>query len=295
MSGLKTDTQQVKETVETLRELLSECEGLYNEKIPESAVDKGSTHDELQELCQSVKTTCAYLGELINNTILFLGKASDMFDTSDTESAAAITADVVGMRENKADGIGESGKSGDSKGQKRVTYLAKDNGVVNVLGSNVKWTKYTDYKSYDYSMDEEKRYYDTEVNGSIVGTYYEYEGLNDNTVGSLSLNKLYSDFDSAFDPAKGDAYISGGYGYYPVSATIGWDKDVFGGDSKMTASVHTGIGFDSAFGLKDGKFKLEADVAVGLGVGVNLEIDYKNLWNSVVDSFKNPVGGFFPW
>ncbi len=91
MSGFKSDTEKVKDSVETLRKLLDECEEMYNREIPESEVDKGSTHNELYDLCQNIKTTCQYLGELISNSILFLGESSEMFDTSDKESAAAIS------------------------------------------------------------------------------------------------------------------------------------------------------------------------------------------------------------
>ncbi len=91
MSTFKIDTEKVNDSVETLRKLLDECEEIYNKKIPESEVDKGSTHNELYDLCQEIKTTCQYLGELINNSILFLGKSSEMFDTSDRESADAIS------------------------------------------------------------------------------------------------------------------------------------------------------------------------------------------------------------
>lgn len=90
MSTFKVDKEQVDNSVETLRKLLEECEEAYTKEIPESTVDKGQTHNELSDLCNNIKTTCYYLGELINNTILFLGKSSEMFEISDKESAAAI-------------------------------------------------------------------------------------------------------------------------------------------------------------------------------------------------------------
>lgn len=90
MSTFKVDNEQVKKSVETLKKLLDECEELYNKEIPESTVDKGQSHNELLVLCENVKITCQYLGELINNTILFLGDSSEMFETSDKEGAKAI-------------------------------------------------------------------------------------------------------------------------------------------------------------------------------------------------------------
>lgn len=90
MSTFKVDNDQVNHSVEILRKLLEECEEAYQKKIPESAIDRGQTHNELDELCQNMKTTCYYLGELINNTILFLGQSSEMFEISDKEAAAAI-------------------------------------------------------------------------------------------------------------------------------------------------------------------------------------------------------------
>ena len=88
--GFKIDTEVVKDSVATLRQLLEECEELYGKEIPDSSVDRGLTHNELHELCQNIKMTCQYLGELINNSIRFLGESSDMFDTSDKESATAV-------------------------------------------------------------------------------------------------------------------------------------------------------------------------------------------------------------
>lgn len=96
MSTFKVDKEQVDNSVETLRKLLEECEEAYTKEIPESTVDKGHTHNELSDLCNNIKTTCYYLGELINNTILFLGKSSKMFEISDKESAAAIMDQVEG-------------------------------------------------------------------------------------------------------------------------------------------------------------------------------------------------------
>ena len=71
MSTFKVDKEQVDNSVETLRKLLEECEEAYTKEIPESTVDKGHTHNELSDLCNNIKTTCYYLGELINNTIIF--------------------------------------------------------------------------------------------------------------------------------------------------------------------------------------------------------------------------------
>ena len=88
--GFKVDTEVVRDSVGVLRQLLEECEEIYRKEIPDSSVDKGLTHVELQEVCQNIKITCQYLGELINNSIRFLGEASDMFDTSDKESAASV-------------------------------------------------------------------------------------------------------------------------------------------------------------------------------------------------------------
>lgn len=95
MSTFKVDNEQINSSVETLRKLLEECEEAYTQEIPESMVDKGKTHDELTELCANMKTTCYYLGELINNTIRFLGQSSEMFEMSDKESASAITDTTV--------------------------------------------------------------------------------------------------------------------------------------------------------------------------------------------------------
>lgn len=92
MNTFKVDNEKVKESVEVLKKILSECEELYHQDIPESDIDKGLSHNELYELCQKIKLTCQYFGELINNTILFLGESSEMFDLSDKYSASKISS-----------------------------------------------------------------------------------------------------------------------------------------------------------------------------------------------------------
>lgn len=94
MSSIKVDSEKINDSVKTLKMLLDECEKLYNKKFPESGSDKGLTHDELYNLYENIKTTCQYFGELINNTILFLGQSSEMFDASDREAAAAFVGNV---------------------------------------------------------------------------------------------------------------------------------------------------------------------------------------------------------
>lgn len=90
MSKFKVDNEQVNATVETLKKLLKECEDLYDKDIPTSDVDKGKTHEELVTVCDNIRTTCYYFGQLIHNTIEFLGKSSEMFEMSDKTSADAI-------------------------------------------------------------------------------------------------------------------------------------------------------------------------------------------------------------
>lgn len=74
-----------------LRSLLQQCEKAYNKKIPSMGSGQGSTHTELNNLCNNIKINCQYLGELINSTILFLGETSTMFKTADNNSSSSIT------------------------------------------------------------------------------------------------------------------------------------------------------------------------------------------------------------
>ncbi len=95
MSEFKVDSEIIKESIETLKKLLDKCEEAYDKEIPRTDVDKGLVHSELDSLCESMKITCQYLGELINNTIAFLNGSSEMFDTSDQESATVLLDYVV--------------------------------------------------------------------------------------------------------------------------------------------------------------------------------------------------------
>ena len=92
MSKFKVDSEQINSSIKKLKELLNECEEAYLKKIPESTIDKGATHNELEILCNTVRASCHAIGELINNTILFLGGTSEMFEKSDEISANAISS-----------------------------------------------------------------------------------------------------------------------------------------------------------------------------------------------------------
>lgn len=91
MSKFKIDNEQIDSTVDTLKTLLTKCKELYEKEVPVSEVDKGQTHEELISVCENIKTTCFYFGQLIHNTIEFLGDSSEMFAQSEKKSADAIS------------------------------------------------------------------------------------------------------------------------------------------------------------------------------------------------------------
>lgn len=150
MSKFKVDNEQVNAAVDTLRNLLEKCEEAYEVKIPVSDVDKGQTHDELISVCENIKSTCYDFGQLIHNTILFLGEASDMFEKSDKDSAAAI---VASSTEISASSITHDEKkvyteieiinynSGVKKG--KITYINQNNDYAYANG----WGAYSGYSN----------------------------------------------------------------------------------------------------------------------------------------------------
>lgn len=156
MGTFKVDNEKVNDSVKTLNKLLDECEELYNKEIPESDIDKGLTHNELYNLCQNIRKTCQCLGELINNTILFLGKSSEMFDTSDKESASAIAGTA-------AQNVNETGES-----------EIVDNGqnTSNYTGFN---EKVEAMKNTDGFREGEKWGYDDKVEGFDTENGYVYK------------------------------------------------------------------------------------------------------------------------
>lgn len=90
MSKFKEDNEQIDATVETMKTLLTQCEELYEKIVPVSDIDKGQTHNELVSVCENIRITCFYFGQLIHNTIEFLGKTSEMFAQSEMNSVSAI-------------------------------------------------------------------------------------------------------------------------------------------------------------------------------------------------------------
>ena len=152
MSKFKVDNEQIDATVETLKTLLTKCEELYDKEVPFSDVDKGQTHEELISVCDNIRTTCYYFGQLISNTIEFLGKSSEMFKQSDKNSANAIKSEVSGSRDGsgKVD-IGSSSQEktveinsysvGVNKGN--ITYVNQNNAYANDNG----WGAYSGYSN----------------------------------------------------------------------------------------------------------------------------------------------------
>lgn len=152
MSKFKVDNEQIDATAETLKTLLKECEDLYDKKIPESDVDKGQTHDELVTVCDNIRTTCYYFGQLIHNTIEFLGKSSEMFKQSDKNSADTIKSDASGSGDssNKTNIVSSSQEkpvkinsysSGVQKGN--ITYVNQKNTYADSNG----WGAYSGYSN----------------------------------------------------------------------------------------------------------------------------------------------------
>lgn len=90
MSTFKVDNEQVASAIETLKTLLAECEEAYNKEIPTSSVDKGKSHETMVVVCDYIKATCYNFGQLISNSIEFLGQSSEMFEQSDKQSATYI-------------------------------------------------------------------------------------------------------------------------------------------------------------------------------------------------------------
>lgn len=90
MSKFIIDSEQIDATIEILKPLITKCEELYEKEVPVSDVDKGETHVELESICENIRTTCYYFGQLIHNSMEFLGKSSTMFKQSEINSSNAI-------------------------------------------------------------------------------------------------------------------------------------------------------------------------------------------------------------
>jgi len=66
-----------------------------------------------------------------------------------------------------------------------------------------------------------------------------------------------------------------------VEGSVG--VNVLGGEVEATAGVSVGIGAHAEAGYKDGVLKLDAGLAVGLGVSLNVEVDVGGMVDTVVD------------
>ena len=140
MSKFKVDSEQIDATVETLKTLLTKCEELYDKEIPVSDVDKGQTHEELISVCDNIRTTCYYFGQLIHNTIEFLGKSSEMFEESDKNSATAIAAEI-------SNGSTQPHHTGNN-------HAPSYGGAADVAATGTKQPQHTGINHNDYSANQ---------------------------------------------------------------------------------------------------------------------------------------------
>lgn len=183
MAKFKVDNEQIDATVETLKTLLKECEEIYEKEVPVSEVDKGQTHEELVTVCENIRTTCYYFGQLIHNTIEFLGRSSEMFATSEMNSADAIKDGGSTTHTGGSGGIhgggGASVTSGTpSKNDEHAALMEN----MHAQGVRVDTTKYADATYYDYYDDQgilRKNwgvYYNTD--GCTWYAYNRYQEMN---------------------------------------------------------------------------------------------------------------------
>ncbi len=90
MRRFKIDNEQIDAVAEDMKNLLTKCEEVYEKGVPISDVAKGKTYDELISVCENIRNTSYYLGQLIHKTIEFLGQSSKLFAQSEMNSASAI-------------------------------------------------------------------------------------------------------------------------------------------------------------------------------------------------------------
>lgn len=90
MGSFKVDNEQIDAVVDIMKELITKCEDIYKKKIPTSGSAKGQTCEELISVCDNIRITSCYFGQLIHNTIEFLGQSSELFEQSEMSSARAV-------------------------------------------------------------------------------------------------------------------------------------------------------------------------------------------------------------
>ena len=194
MSKFKVDNEQIDATVETLKTLLTKCEELYEKEVPVSDVDKGQTHEELISVCDNIRTTCYYFGQLVHNTIEFLGKTSEMFKQSDSTSADAIT--------DSSSGNGSGGGGGSSWGP------THGGGGTQISGSGT--------VTYDYQKELDKITADATASGEeITWNLADSNGIHAVSCQWYSYAKLCergfaTDTGAFFSPGSASATISTG-------------------------------------------------------------------------------------
>lgn len=174
------------------------------------------------------------------------------------------------------------GSKEETVGDKKVVYSSKTTKTVSVLpGSSYKVTRYTDYKELSYSGTTGDSYYSANGELKIHGEHYEIES-NDGTVIKADTNALDLGLDGSFDPAKGNAYVKAGAEYDLVKLTAMEAESDY---HKASVSAQVGVGGHVNIGFHDGKFTADASAALGIGVSIKLEFNYRETWRHIRSVF----------
>ena len=149
---------------------------------------------------------------------------------------------------------------------------------------------------YEKTYDVKKEYggYSEDPNAvnltggmSVTGTEIKLSEHSEAAV-SIELNKWDSHLDTSFQPGKGNAYTSIG-AEYDIASIKGTVGDAQNGLGSASVGFKAGLGAGLDVGMKNGVFHCRGGIAFGPGVDFGLKINYKNAWNTLCDSLKNPI------
>lgn len=174
--------------------------------------------------------------------------------------------------------------------EKSYTYTSNGSTQEGTIVGDIKYVRTNDVRTYYYDQEQGKQVENVSGGGSITGQEINiYEGNGSEEGINIKLNTIDTHAVANWDPKKGNVYASAGaeYDLASIGFHIGDSKDGLGSAS---AHVKTGIGLSGSIGVQNGKIKISGSAAVGIGTDIDIEINYKQAWNAVIDTVKSNHG-----
>lgn len=218
--------------------------------------------------------------EMSNNSLLESMRMSIPKKNSETISASYGDDWKEVLEDNYHEFV--DGDSDDNSGYSKTTY-GTTTGKKKIIG-DLYYEKKRDVEEYYVNYKKKSDYENASGKMSRTGEeiIIAQQGCKENV--NIKINHVEYRADAKYDPKKGTVYAAAGaeYDVASVGFELGDSEDGLG---SVEANLKMGLGGKFEAGVHNGVIKVDAGVALGPGIDVSFEINYKNWKDAFVDAF----------